>query len=84
MIPNREFPDTFHAYLTDSLNTVISGEDAHTRGHYNSAQAFHHTIYACTTAALKMETLKLEVNSAIRGWIILRGDRVTATTVYGE
>lgn len=54
-IPPNHLLDQRHV----PLNTIIPGEDAHTRGHYKSAQAFHDAMYACTTSALKIETLRL-------------------------
>ncbi len=87
MFANREFPDTFHTYFADSVDITIVGQDSHIGGHYNSTQAFHDNIYARTTAALKMETVRLVIKRVIGGgeslWAAIE-PMVTATSKYGS
>lgn len=84
---SRGSPDLFHTYLADNFDATVVGQDFHIGGHYNSIESFHNAIFSRVSAALKIETIRVEVIRVIGG-----GDSAwaavelvaTATSKYGE
>lgn len=84
---SRGSPDRFHSYLADDFDATVVGQDFHIGGHYNSIESFHKAIFTRVAAALKVETIRVEVLRVIGG-----GDSAwaavelvaTATSKYGE
>lgn len=87
MFANRDVPSLFHTYLADPIDVTVVGQDFHIGGNYKSMQAFHDGIYARVAAALKVETIRVEVVRVIGGgesaWAAV-GSLCTATSKYGE
>ncbi len=87
MFANRAVPNIFHTYLADPIDVTVVGQDFGISGHYNSMEAFHDGIYARVAAALKFETIRLEVVKVIGGgesaWAAIESV-CTATSKYGE
>ena len=87
MFANRGLPDVFHTYLADNFEATVVGKDFHIGGHYNSIEAFHNAIYGRVSAALKVETIRVEVMRVIGGgesaWAAVES-LCTATSKYGE
>lgn len=87
MFANRDVPSLFHNYLADPIDVTVVGQDFHIGGNYKSMQAFHDGIYARVAAALKVETIRVEVVRVIGGgesaWAAVES-LCTATSKYGE
>lgn len=87
MFANRGLPDIFHTYLADNFEVTVVGKDFHIGGHYNSMEAFHNAIYGRVSAALKVETIRVEILRVIGGgdsaWAAVES-LCTATSKYGE
>ena len=87
MFANRGVPNIFHTYLADPIDVTVVGKDFHIGGHYNSMEAFHDAIYGRGSAALKVETIRVEVIRVIGGgesaWAAVES-LCTATSKYGE
>ena len=87
MFANRGVPNIFHTYLADPIDVTVVGKDFHIGGHYNSMEAFHDAIYGRVSAALKVETIRVEVIRVIGGgesaWAAVES-LCTATSKYGE
>ena len=64
---NRDIPDVFHTYLADNIDVTVVDQDFDAGGHYNTMKAFHEAIYTRTTAALEIETIRVEVVRFIGG-----------------
>lgn len=83
---NRDVPSIFHTYLADPINVTVVGQEFSIAGHYKSMQAFHDAIYARVAAALKVETIRVEVVRVIGGgesaWAAVES-LCTATSKYG-
>ena len=67
MLANRGIPSLFHTYLADNIDVTVVGQDFHIGSHYNSMGAFHGAIYDRVSAALKVETIRVEVLHVIGG-----------------
>ena len=87
MFANRGFPDIFHTYLADNFDATVVGQDFHIGGHYNSLESFHNAIYGRVSAALKIETIRVEIVRVVGGgdsaWAAVES-LCTATSKYGE
>lgn len=87
MFANRGCPNIFHTYLADNFEVTVVGKDFHIGGHYNSTEAFHNAIYGRVPAALKVETIRVEILRVIGGgdsaWAEVES-LCTATSRYGE
>ncbi|KAI4164798.1 MAG: hypothetical protein LQ342_001430 [Letrouitia transgressa] len=67
MFSNRARPDKFHQYLADPIDVTVVGQDFHISGNYKSTQEFHDNIYVRIVAALKEESIRIEVRRVIGG-----------------
>jgi len=87
MFANRDVPAIFHTYLADPIDVTVVGQDFHVGGNYKSMQAFHEGIYARVAAALKVDTIRVEVRRVIGGgeyaWAAVES-LCTAESKYGE
>lgn len=87
MMALRGVPSLFHTFLADHLDVTVVGKEFHIGGHYNSIEAFHEGIYARVAAALKEETIRVEVIRVIGGgtsaWACVES-KCTAMSKYGE
>lgn len=87
MFANRDVPSIFHTYLADPIDVTVVGQDFHIGGNYKSMQAFHEGIYARVAAALKVDTIRVEVRRVIGGgeafWAAVES-LCTAESKYGE
>ena len=64
---NRINTDKFHTYLADHIDITVAGTDFNISGKFKSLEDFHNKIYVRINAAVKQETLRLEVNRVIGG-----------------
>lgn len=87
MFANRGVPSLFLIYLADNIDVTVVGQDFYIGGYYNSMEAFHGPIYDRVSAALKVETIRVEVLRVIGGaesaWAAVES-LCTATSKYGE
>ena len=84
---NRDNPNIFNTYLADSVDVTVVGQDFHIAGQHQTPQAFHDAVWVRMTAALKLETLRIEVVRVIGGgesaWAAVESS-ATATSKSGE
>ena len=59
--------DQFHEYLADRIDVTVSGTDFHVRGSYKTVEEFHDNIYSRISAAVKLETMQIDVRRVIGG-----------------
>ncbi|KAG8530499.1 uncharacterized protein KY384_005002 [Bacidia gigantensis] len=59
--------EEFHSYLADHIDITVTGNDFNISGKFKSLEEFHNKIYVRINAAVKQETLRLEVNRVIGG-----------------
>ena len=59
--------DEFHKHLADHIDITVTGSDFNISGSFKSMEEFHEKIYVRINAAVKQETLRLEVNRVIGG-----------------
>ena len=87
MFSDRDIPSIFNTYLADNVDVTVVGKEFAIAGTYKSSQAFHDAVFSRVSAALKVETIRLEVLRVIGGgdspWAAVES-LGTATSKYGE
>lgn len=64
---NRNIPDVFHTYLANHIDVTVVVQELDVGGHYDTMKTFQEVIYARGSAALKVETIRVEVVRVIGG-----------------
>ncbi|KAL9614242.1 MAG: hypothetical protein Q9167_001264 [Letrouitia subvulpina] len=67
MFCNRARAEKFNQYLADPIDVTVVGQDFNIGGNYKSIQEFHDSVYVRAIAALKEETIRIEVRRVIGG-----------------
>ena len=87
MLANRGVPVIFLTCLADNIDVTVRGQDFHIGSHYNSMEAFHGAVYDRVSAALNVETIRVEDLRVIGGgesaWAAVES-LCTVTSKYGE
>ena len=64
---DRDILDVFHTYLADHIDVTVVGQEFDVGSHYNTLKAFYEAIYTRVSAALNIETIRVEAVSATGG-----------------
>ena len=67
MFFNRMQTEKFHTYLADPIDVTVSGQDFHVSGNFQTVEDFHDGVYKRISAAVKTETMKIEISRVIGG-----------------
>lgn len=66
-LPTATTQISSNTYLADSVDVTVVGQDFDIAGQHQTPQVFHDAVWARMTAALKLETLRIEVVRVIGG-----------------